>query len=59
MHLNNDFKEPLELGRLIQTVPEVVGAVKALIKLRYYLEKNSASKGFEAMLVGFIITSER
>lgn len=57
MHLNANFKEPLEFGRLIQTEPEVSAACKALIDLRYYLDRNKASKGFEAMIAGFKITS--
>lgn len=58
MHLNNDFKEPLEFARLMQSVPAVNNAVKALIDLRFYLEKNQASKGFKAKIVGFDVSSD-
>lgn len=57
MIFNDDFKDPLEFARLIQTVPELKELIKSLAGFRKYLAIHNALDGFKAKILGFDIST--
>lgn len=55
MFLQRDFEDPFEFARLIQTCPELVNLIEALLKFRKLLDEHNQREGLKMKLAGFTI----